>query len=291
MGVRVGHGSFAGLPARAPEAKVTHGGWGLAVGVTMSESRANLSILSLLQELGAIGEFASFFLRSRNPTNNAKANYSRSILLIPGFLAGDASLYPFAHWLMAQGHRVFFSGILTNADCPQRAIERLGRILQDLIDEAQTKVVVIGHSLGGIYARELARRFPERVARVVLLGAPIREPLKHSNPCVRALAQLIFRLHEAGRGCSGDLESVCGVHSLEPPSGVPETLIYSKTDGVVHWSSCIESGSDVEAMEVRSTHCGLPYNAYTMRIIQDRLERLDSQNGAVAADGKGRAGA
>jgi triacylglycerol lipase len=244
----------------------------------MSESRANLSIISLLQELGAIGEFASFCLRSQTRQMPQRAKYSCSILVIPGFLAGDASLYPFARWLMAQGHRVFFSGILTNADCPQRAIERLVRVLQDLIDKSRTKVVVIGHSLGGIYARELARRFPERVARVVLLAAPVREPLKHSNPCVRALAQLTFRLHETGRGCSGEFASVCGVHSPEPPAGVPETLIYSKTDGVVHWSSCIESGSDVEAIEVRSTHCGLPYNADTMRIIQDLLERLDPQN-------------
>jgi esterase/lipase len=126
----------------------------------MSETRANPSIMSLLQELGAIGEFASFCLRSQTRQMPQRAKYSRSILVIPEFLAGDASLHAFARWLRAQGHPVFFSGILTNPDCPQRAIERLVRILQDLIDESRTKVVVIGHSLGGIYARELARRFP-----------------------------------------------------------------------------------------------------------------------------------
>ena len=59
----------------------------------------------------------------------------------------------------------------------------------------------------------------------------------------------------------------------EPPPGVPETLIYSKSDGVVDWMSCIESGPDVEAIEVQSTHCGLPYNLDAMRIIRERLER------------------
>lgn len=240
----------------------------------MSQTTTNLTFLNLLQELRALGEFVHFAHRTwTQPIGKADQEDARSVLLIPGFLAGDPVLYPFSHWLRACGHRVFFPGILTNMDCPRHAIDRLSRILSDFSDQAQDKLVVIGHSLGGIYARELARRFPDRVEQVILLGAPIKEPLKHSNPYVRAIASLTRRVHESTRGCEGELATVCGVNLAEPPPGVPETLIYSKSDGVVDWMSCIESGPDVEAIEVQSTHCGLPYNLEAMRIIRERLER------------------
>jgi len=243
----------------------------------MSQKPTDLTFLNLIQELRAVGEFAQFAHRTwTRPIGRAGRHNARSILLIPGFLAGDPVLYPFAHWLRACGHQVFFPGILTNIDCPRHAIERLSRVLNDFSDRTQEKLVVIGHSLGGIYARELARRFPDRVEQVILLGAPIKEPLKHSNPYVRALASLTRRVHESTRGCEGELATVCGVNLAGPPPGVPETLIYSKSDGVVDWMSCIESGPNVEAIEVHSTHCGLPYNPDTMRIIREQSEQSET---------------
>ncbi len=82
------------------------------------------------------------------------------VLLIPGFMAGDASLYPLAMALRGMGHRVFFAGIWVNVDCPRETIGRLSRVLEGAFRSDHRKVVVVGHSLGGIYARELARRFP-----------------------------------------------------------------------------------------------------------------------------------
>jgi len=239
----------------------------------MSETgTTNLNFLNLLHEFRAVGEFARFAQRAWTWPFARRAGRPRSILLIPGFLAGDVTLYPFADWLRSRGHQVFFSGILANADCPRRVIARLERILRERGESADEKVVVIGHSLGGIYARELARRLPQHVDQVILLGAPIREPLRHSNPYVKMVALITHRLRESGHGCSGDMASVCGVHSFEPPPGIPETLIYSKHDGVVDWASCVESGPDVTAFEVQSTHCGIPYNLDTMRIVRERIE-------------------
>jgi len=239
----------------------------------MSETATtNLNFLNLLHEFRAIEEFVRFARGAWTWPFAPRAGRPRPILLIPGFLAGDVTLYPFADWLRSRGHQVFFSGILANADCPRRAIERLAGILQDRSERAGEKVVVIGHSLGGIYARELARRLPQYVDQVILLGSPIREPLRHSNPYIRMIAIITRRLHESRRGCSGDMASVCGVHSFEPPPGIPETLIYSRSDGVVDWVGCVESGPNVAAFEVQSTHCGIPYNLDTMRIIRERIE-------------------
>jgi pimeloyl-ACP methyl ester carboxylesterase len=169
---------------------------------------------------------------------------------------------------------VFFSGILANTDCPRRVIDRLTSIVLKRRARASEKLIVIGHSLGGIYARELGRRLPACIEQVILLAAPIKDPHIHSNPYVKMLALLTRHIRETGYGCSGDLATICGVHGHEAPH-IRETLIYSKSDGVVDWASCIEEGPNVRAFEVDSTHCGLPYNLDTLRIVRQRVEELD----------------
>ncbi len=242
--------------------------------MSQSDRGTNLSFMDLLQEFRVVREVATFAQRAWTLPITRAAENKRSILLIPGFLAGDATLYPFADWLRARGHQVYFSGILANADCPVRALERLGRILQDRAARSGGRMVLIGHSLGGIYARELARRFPELIDQIILLGSPLHDPHKHANPFVKMLASFTVRIHESGCQCPPDrLATVCGVHGAEPPPGVRETLIYSKSDGVVDWESCIEHGDGIEAVEVRSTHCGIPYNMDALRIIRERIER------------------
>jgi hypothetical protein len=232
----------------------------------------DLNFINLMQEFRAVGEFARFAGQAWTWPLRRAATTARHILLIPGFLAGDVTLYPFANWLRSRGHQVFFSGILANTDCPKRAMDRLENILRERHSRANEKLVVIGHSLGGIYARELARRYPQGVEQVILLGSPIRDPHKHANPYVKMLALLTRRMHEAGHGCRGELATICGVHEVEPPPDIPETLIYSKRDGVVDWASCVEEGPLVNAFEVDSTHCGLPYSLGTLRIVRARIE-------------------
>jgi len=155
-------------------------------------------------------------------------------------------------------------------DCPRRAIERLGRILTEQHQQAGARLVIIGHSLGGIYARELARRHPDKVEQIILLGAPIHDPIEHANPYVVMVARLTRRLRHHRHDC--DLETICGINGSAPPPGVHETVIYSKSDGIVDWPSCIEQGPNVETVEVGGTHVGLPYNLETLRVIKEKIE-------------------
>ena len=239
---------------------------------------SNLSFASLLHEFRAMGEFAGFANSAWGWRFGEKAERPKSILLIPGFLAGDSTLYPFANWLRARGHRVFFSGIIANLDCPRHAIERLGRILTEQHQEAGAKLVIIGHSLGGIYARELARRHPDKVEQIILLGSPIHDPIEHANPYVVMVARLTRRLRHH-HDC--DLETICGINKSAPPPGVRETVIYSKSDGIVDWPSCIEHGPNVETVEVGGTHVGLPYNLETLRIIKEKIEVAVPRTGVL----------
>ncbi len=237
---------------------------------------SSLNLMDLLQEFRVVREVAQFAQRAWTWPIAQRTDHARSILLKPGFMAGDATLYPFANWLRARGHQVYFSGILANTDCPQRAVDRLGRILGELSVKTRGKLVIIGHSLGGIYARELARRFPALVDQVILLGSPIHEAHNHSNPFVKMLASLTQRINGTHCECPGYQNNVCGVNGDVPPPGVRETLIYSKSDGVVDWESCIEVGPKVKAHQVSSTHMGIPYNLDTLRIIREQLEATDA---------------
>jgi triacylglycerol lipase len=204
--------------------------------------------------------------------HDAKHKGGAKILLIPGFWTGDQSLYPLAWRLRAAGHRVFFAGIWWNNGCPRATVESLSRALAALYQTNHEPLVIIGHSLGGIYARELARRDPTMIERIVLMGSAIRHPLASTNPFVLAWYVVSRPAHHDGGGCADSLGTLCGTHYLEPP-GVPETIIYSKRDEVVEWSSCLETGPGVESFEVNSSHYLMPYKAEVWKIILKRLER------------------
>jgi len=194
-------------------------------------------------------------------------------VLIPGFLAGDASLVPLGSRLRELGYQVFFSGIWCNFDCPLHTMARLEKVLRKAHRVTNAKVTLIGHSLGGIYARELAERFPDLVERAILLGSPLKDPIGNSSAILRWLAEF---LHSRCPGRVGPSEATEVSLSADPPH-VPETVIYSKADGVVQWQSCIESGPQVEAIEVPSSHCGLLYSPETFEIIAPRLQRCSEQ--------------
>jgi len=225
-----------------------------------------------------IASFAFYGLFHRALPNVRR--HRRGVLLIPGFGAGDLSLSPLGSRLRELRYGIFYSGIWCNVDCPAHMLPRLEKVLRKASRKTRGKIVIIGHSLGGIYARELACRFPNLVERAILLGSPVKEPLAGSNTLLRPLFEW------AHRRCPGRLEAASGSAEVEMsprPPRVPETLIYSKTDGVVQWQSCVESGAHVEAIEIASSHCGLPFHPEAFEIIVDRLARGPERSHPVTA--------
>jgi triacylglycerol lipase len=249
-------------------------------------NRSQPALRSLLHEGRVLNELLAFTRAGTSFLTATPAENPQTILMIPGFLAGDFSLYPLATRLQAEGHRVRFAGITSNVACSRNQMVRLESVLRKTAHEAGAPVVVVGHSLGGIYARALAQRLPDQVAHTFLMGSPIRGQLNHTNPLVKMIFMATRRRHHDGTTCIDELASLCGVHLPDPPR-VPSTLIYSKTDGVVQWPACIEFAPQVEAIEVKSTHCGIPYNFDTLRIISDRIrvigERQTSADSSVSS--------
>lgn len=230
-----------------------------------------LGFAEILGEVRIFGEYFRFRGDTVAARSSRVSNNWRPVLLIPGFMAGDASLYPLGARLRSQGHRVFYAGMWINADCPAKTLDRLRKRIHEISLQTGRRVAIIGHSLGGIYARELARMEPELVEQVFLLGSPVKHALSNTTPYLRPIVAAMRLMH--GR-CMEDLSEQCRTCGLDLPESAPEvreTCIYTKSDGIVEWHSCIDEGPNVECIEVDSSHCGIPLNLKTWDAIATRL--------------------
>jgi pimeloyl-ACP methyl ester carboxylesterase len=240
---------------------------------------------SLLGETRVVREYLAFAGEAlRGSRAGAQATAPKAVLLIPGLMAGDPTLYPLARRLRAIGCRVFFSGIWWNTDCPSRTLERLERGLREAARITDSRVIVIGHSLGGIYARELAGRFPLLVERAILLGSPLKNPVESANELLRTFANVLRIARPPCIATLGKPCEACGIGLPGKLPKVPETIIYTKSDGVVDWRSCLEEGPNVETIAVRSSHCGLGASAEAWAAIENRVRNAPPERriGAVS---------
>lgn len=232
------------------------------------------SMFEALAELRAPLEGSIFWLSAlTHRWPRAQAGEQRIVMLIPGFMAGDATMIPMSAFIQWLGHRTVFSGISSNSDCPRDTIARLGRRLVNIHERFGEQIVIIGQSLGGIYARRLAAEHPRIVERAITLGSPVRAARGAANVAVEAVARTVAMVRGKRDGCLSENCS-CGIMSNDPaPNGVPVTAVYSRTDGVVHWDACIDrSGApEIENIEVMGSHCGMGVNPDVCRIIADRL--------------------
>ena len=117
----------------------------------------------------------------------------RPVLLVPGFLAGDAALQTMTRWLTTAGYRPERAGMRSNVACSEEACQRLSARLETLAVRAGEPVTLIGHSRGGMLARVLAVRHPDLVAGIVTLGSPVRSQLA-VHPFVLAQVGLVAAL-------------------------------------------------------------------------------------------------
>jgi triacylglycerol lipase len=202
----------------------------------------------------------------------------RPVLLIPGFLAGDGSLVTMTRWLRANGYRTQRAGIRSNVDCSSEACERLESRLEELAARSEQPVALIGQSRGGTFARALAARRPDLVSGIVTLGAPTVSQLR-IHPVVLAHVGIIgalgsvkvpgmFRLSCLRGECCREFRDEC-VRAVE----VPYTALYSRTDGIVDWRSCLDPHA--ELVEVRASHLGMGLNAEVYAEIAHALGRID----------------
>lgn len=132
--------------------------------------------------------------------------------------------------------------------------------------EAGRRVSLVGWSLGGVYARELAKRAPDAVRQVVTLGTPFASMRGTTH------AESIFRLLQ---GDASQLTPRMQARLREAPP-VPVTSVYSRSDGVVNWRSCLQRrGPRAENVEVGASHLGMVTHPQVLRVVVDRLAQAE----------------
>ncbi len=151
-------------------------------------------------------------------------------------------------------------GFGTNTGDPRRDVERLSASLLDLVDATGSPASLVGWSLGGVIAREVARRHPEAVRRVVTYGTPVSGPQAHQR---RPLLRRRLGRRGAGRRAAW---------TRSPRSACPLTVIFSRRDGVVAWQACLDRATPgVEHVEVSSTHIGMGVDPDVWAVVAERL--------------------
>ncbi len=199
------------------------------------------------------------------------------VVLVPGFLASDASLNEMHLWLERIGYDAHVSGIGRNLDCPDVLLAKLIEHLEEVRGD-HAKVRLVGHSLGGTLARAAAVLRPELVAQVITLGAPIRDLRVH--PWVMRLARAVEEItptpDDAPRSHNGHVHAGdCSCELLQAmsspfPVEVSRASIYSRSDGIVDWRSSEDDPPGVNRV-VQASHIGLVVNAQAYRAISELL--------------------
>jgi pimeloyl-ACP methyl ester carboxylesterase len=197
----------------------------------------------------------------------AQSGDGHPVLVIPGFTAGDHSTWILRCWLRRLGYAAFGWQQGINYGVRRDLVDGTTKQMQRLAEACGGSISIVGHSLGGIYARELAKRHPELVRQVICLGSPIGDP--------EGKRSRVSGLYEAFNP-----DHVDKPHQFElmhwflgdaPP--VPMTAVFSRGDGVVHWQTCIQNGGHehCENIEVFGSHTGMAVNASVLYLIADRL--------------------
>ncbi len=186
-----------------------------------------------------------------------------AVVVLPGFGADDLATAPLRRALKRLGYAVHGWGQGRNLG--KRSSIRLALTNQLLRLNAQHHgpVSLTGWSLGGVFARELARHQPERVRHVYTLGSPI-----NGNPEANNM-QSLFRWINRNRPVKIDWDAF-NKRRQSPP--VPCTALYSRQDGIVAWRCCIEDAApNTENIEVGGSHFGLVFNRQVLKVLATKL--------------------
>ena len=212
-----------------------------------------------LGELAALPWFSSLLM-------TAPRGDGHPVMVLPGFVTTDASTAILRRYLAMLGYDVRCWELGRNLG--PKAIGRQGEKLEArlrAVHKATGKTVsLIGWSLGGVMARQVARAVPEAVRQIVTLGAPFTGDPYATNvmTAYRALTD-----HDVG-----DPETRAQLRESATPPPVPSTAIYTRADGIVAWRNCVEPAAPTtDNIEVRGSHCGLGINAAVLYAIADRL--------------------
>ncbi|HEY1613490.1 MAG TPA: hypothetical protein VGF97_07370 [Rhizomicrobium sp.] len=226
--------------------------------VVWPPSGSALGVGSWLRE---VREMARVSLSPPPFPDNAMRGSGEPVIVLPGFCSPDISTARLRAFLLRQGFAVISWQGGLNIGPREATLAQIDAQIVALAESRARKVSLVGISLGGTLARELAKRRPDCVARVITLVSPIHLPIATPLAPLASIAALFW-----DRAAHGILDS------LAAPPPVPLTAIVSPVDGVVEWRACVPAPSaQVETIMIRGAHMTMGSNPEAQRVIAARL--------------------
>ncbi len=221
-------------------------------------------LLRQFEMFRAINEFASLgpssLLLETAPTGDG-----HPVLLLPGLLGDDGTTLILRRYLKYKGywsHRWRLGINLGRKSIGPDGRDIIARIKGIMEKSGGRRLSLVGISMGGIIAREIAKLEPELVRQVITIGSPFNKPPENSHT-----ASIYHKI----TGEKEDTQELKDALAL-PPEGIPTTAIYSRSDGLVSWQACKEDDSELtNNIEVFSSHLGMGVNPAVLYAVADRL--------------------
>ena len=183
------------------------------------------------------------------------------VLVLPGLLASDLSTRTLRGWLGRLGYPVVGWALGRNRGPTKEVTAELPALVARLAAEHGAPVSIVGWSLGGIFARRLARRTPRQVRQVISLGSPFGQT-GSTRPTVTS----------GTPRCTSSTARRPPAARSPARSPVPSTAVYSRWDGVVDWRACRQQPGPIsENVAVRSSHLGMGHDPAVLWVVADRL--------------------
>ena len=228
---------------------------------TTSDALKAPSALLLMLEGRAPWEFAAL-LASAPWLGRLPGGDGHPVLVFPGLAAADLTTLPLRTFLRQRGYAPYAWGQGMNVGPRPGVLERCADLAREIVERHGQPLSFIGWSLGGIYAREMAKLMPHQTRCVVTLGTPFSGHPRATHG---------WRLFEFLSGQSVHDPALRARIRIAPP--VPTTSIYSRSDGIVAWQCSVhdEVSPQVEDVALPASHIGLGINPLAYLVIADRL--------------------
>lgn len=198
----------------------------------------------------------------------ARRGDGHPVLVLPGLLTGDPATMLLRAYLRALGHNVSGWTLGTNRGATVEVVQALRTRLEHLHGESGQRVSLVGWSLGGVFAQQLARASPGSVRGLITLGSPVQRRSGWTQQLSKVVDEATHLPSVASR--------IPRVWAESGSLRVPATSVYTKNDGIVNWStSRYAAGLRRENVQVRGSHLGLAHNPAVLWLLSDRLAQAE----------------
>lgn len=216
----------------------------------------------LVRFLGEAGWIIEPFRRPFRKIDISMASSPKRVMLLPGFATHPIRMRYLARQLERGGHRVKRWGMGVNWGPTAENFEKLNQRLVDVHARKGAPIYLVGWSLGGLFARELAKRHPDKVAKVITMGSPFSYSPRANN---------LWRIYQAVTGHRVDELPIDADIAAKPP--VETVALWSPKDGIISpRAACGTAEERDRAIALRCTHMGFNYDAESIEAVARELD-------------------